>query len=219
MGKRSDFKRHKGDFYRTTDERALLPLLPHLKAEGSFVEPCAGQGDLLDLMAKLAPGLRCSMAFDLMPQRGDILQGDALQLTELDVLGADYIITNPPWSRELLHPMIQRFMGFAPTWLLFDADWKHTEQAGPLLAYCAMVVSVGRVRWMKDTKSDGKDNAAWYLFHQFEPTDRSLSGRQGPVFIPRSPEICERGRIALSMNRPKRGKRVSDMDVSAVEKV
>ena len=40
-------------------------------------------------------------------------------LGEHEFLEADYIITNPPWDRKLLHPMIEYFTAFRPTWLLF----------------------------------------------------------------------------------------------------
>ena len=56
------------------------------------------------------------------------------------------------------------FRNFRPTWLLFDADWAHTKQARPYLKYCDKIVSVGRVKWIPDSKMTGKDNCAWYLF-------------------------------------------------------
>ena len=43
MGKRSEFERHKNNFY-PTPESAVLPLLPHLPPECEFEEPCAGNG-------------------------------------------------------------------------------------------------------------------------------------------------------------------------------
>ena len=46
----------------------------------------------------------------------------------------EYIITNPPWNRKILHPMIEHFADFKPTWLLFDADWMHTKQSTPYLS-------------------------------------------------------------------------------------
>jgi hypothetical protein len=51
-----------------------------------------------------------------------------------------------------------------PTWLLFDADWKHTKQAIPYLSRLCTIVSVGRVRWIPGTPYTGKDNCCWYLF-------------------------------------------------------
>jgi hypothetical protein len=69
-----------------------------------------------------------------------------------------FIITNPPWDRTILHEMIPHFTSMRPTWLLFDADWLFTLQSE--------VVAVGRVKWIPDSKSQGKDNASWYYFDQ-----------------------------------------------------
>lgn len=75
-------------------------------------------------------------------------------------------ITNPPWTRSLLHPLIVHLSNQAPTWLLFDADWMHTKQAAPYLDRLVRIVSVGRLKWIPDSKMDGKDNCAWYLFNR-----------------------------------------------------
>ena len=61
--------------------------------------------------------------------------------------------------------MIEHFADFKPTWLLFDADWIHTKQSIPYLTMLKKVVSIGRVKWIEGTKSVGKDNCCWYLFH------------------------------------------------------
>ena len=76
----------------------------------------------------------------------------------------DYIITNPPWDRKILHPMIEHFSDFKPTWLLFDADWMHTKQSKKYLTLLKKVVSIGRIKWIEGSSSVGKDNCCWYLF-------------------------------------------------------
>src|SRR5262245_3092357 len=120
MGKRSSFERRENDFY-PTPHKAALPLIPHLRGIRSFAEPCAGEGDLIQHLESF--GLRCAY-------RGDISTGqDALTVASYG--DVDAIITNPPWRRDLLHPMIAHFQKIAPTWLLFDADWAHTKQARP----------------------------------------------------------------------------------------
>jgi hypothetical protein len=60
--------------------------------------------------------------------------------------------------------MIEHFSKQAPTWLLFDADWMHTKQAVPYLTKLKKVVSIGRVKWIENSKHTGKDNSCWYLF-------------------------------------------------------
>jgi hypothetical protein len=162
MGKRSSFERRPMDFY-ATPEAAVLPLLPWLPANTKFCEPCAGQGDLIRHLMK--DGHSCVSAFDLSPDT-PYPQMDAIYLKKDDIDTANYIITNPPWSRDVLHPMIMTFKDIAPTWLLFDADWMHTKQSKPYMQYCQMIVSIGRIKWIADSKHTGKDNCAWYFFQK-----------------------------------------------------
>lgn len=156
MGKRSTFERRKNDAYQTPPS-AVLPLIPHLRGIRTFAEPCVGEGRLAS--ALVSHGLKCAFS-------GDIETGfDAITSLSLGAIKFDAIITNPPWTRELLHPMITRFQSIAPTWLLFDADWVHTRQAIPFIDQCSHIVSVGRVKWIEDSQFTGKDNAAWHRFH------------------------------------------------------
>jgi hypothetical protein len=155
LGKRSDFPRRPHDDYQTIDPKALARLLPFLKRDGieSFAEPCIGEGHLATALTDL--GFHCVLGSDI---KGGI---DALLL--IDFNGADAIITNPPWTRAVLHPMIEHFLAHAPvTWLLFDSDWAHNVQAAPYLRYCSDIVAVGRLKWFNGTA--GKDNASWYRF-------------------------------------------------------
>lgn len=161
MGKRSDFERKPNDYY-PTPPTALVPLLPHLHDRTKFVEPCAGDGRLIDYLELFDH--TCTFACDMEPRRADIVQMDAFDLSEKDCAGANYIITNPPWSRDILHPLILRFVSLRPTWLLFDADWLYTKQAKAYMEYCVAVVAVGRVKWIEGSTNTGKDNCAWYLF-------------------------------------------------------
>lgn len=163
MGKRSSFERRDRDFYPTPVE-AVLPLLPHLSPATRFCEPCAGDGALIDHLT--SAGHVCLHASDIEPRRADILCADALTGPWS---GWDTIITNPPWDRSVLHPMIEKFSDCAPTWLLFDADWIHTRQAAAYMPRLRKVVSVGRVKWIPDSKMTGKDNCAWHLFDK--PSD------------------------------------------------
>ena len=173
MSKRCDkFKRRAQDAY-DTPEKALLPLLPHLPDDFSFWEPCAGAGKLFDAICKYC-NWRDALLTDIAPRDDFVQKADALD----QPAGCyyDLIITNPPWTREILHPMISHFRAQAPSWLLFDADWAHTKQAIPYLTYCHKIVSVGRVSWMENGTS-GKDNCAWYLFDKVEPFRTEFVGR------------------------------------------
>ena len=132
----------------------MVPLIPHLRGIRNFAEPCAGDGALIRHLEEF--GLSCVFA-------GDIRNGqDALALDSYGA--ADAIITNPPWSREVLHGLVTHFQSIAPTWLLLDADWKQTRQAAPFLPHCSDIVAIGRVKWIEGSKFTGKDNACWYKF-------------------------------------------------------
>src|SRR3990167_11031285 len=153
MGKRSNFLRRKNDDYATPSV-AVKPLLPFLgRTHGRFIEPCCGEGHLIDVL--VLSGMECIQYSDM--------ELDARR-TQYDITDVDYFITNPPWTRELLHPIIDNLRKQLPTWLLFDADWMHTKQARPYLPFCDLIVSVGRVKWIPDSLYVGKDNSCWYKF-------------------------------------------------------
>lgn len=175
MGKRSSFERRKNDEYQTPLP-PVLELLPHLSGIRTFAEPCRGEGRLVGHLESL--GYTCAFASGLNDGF------DAITSAWPNV-AFDAIITNPPWTRKILHPMILRFQSIAPTWLLFDADWAHTGQCLPFMDQCSLIVSVGRVKWIEDSESTGKDNAAWYRF------DKDHKG--GPRFFTKGydPEIAE----------------------------
>jgi hypothetical protein len=158
MGKRSDFERRERDFY-PTPYAAVVPLLGHLPPRTLFVEPCAGDGALVSHLHR--HGHHCVDATDIDPGNPFIGARDALTA---QIGQGQFFITNPPWERTILHPLIEHLSDQAPTWLLFDADWMHTKQATPYLPRLRKIVSVGRVKWIPDSKMTGKDNCCWYLF-------------------------------------------------------
>lgn len=173
MGKRSSFPKIPKDQYQTIDKRAVEALLPFLPERVKFAEPCCGEGHLIADLEVLG-NHRCVWASDIEEGK------DALTLSREELEKADIIITNPPWSRPILHAMIPAFVQLKPTWLLFDADWFHTKQAASYVRdLCTDFVSVGRLVWMPDTKISGKDNVAWYRFATDKTEDYVKSyGRQ-----------------------------------------
>lgn len=161
--------------------RAGQALWPHLGGVQTFVEPCAGAGDLIWQMEHL--GLRCVGAYDIEPRGVGIVQSDALKLSATELGIADAIITNPPWTRlrptgDPLHGMIKHFMQFAPTWLLFDSDWMFTLQSQSLMPFCTDVVPIGKLRWMPGTTLDSTDNCAWYCFDASGDKPTVFHGRE-----------------------------------------
>jgi len=182
MGKRSGFERIPRDFY-PTPQTAVPPLIPHLSGVRTFAEPCCGDGALVRHLE--GNGLRCVYA-------GDIIHGqDALAL---DHYGAvDAIITNPPYTRELMHRLIAHFQRIAPTWLLLDFDWAATRQAAPFMPCCSDIVVLARLKWFERSKDTGMDNHAWYRFdsrHSGGPVLHNNRG-QGEVMPSRRVKVCE----------------------------
>jgi hypothetical protein len=91
MGKRSNFKHRKADFY-PTPFKAVQPLIPHLNGVRRFAEPCQGDGRLVRHLESF--GLSCVYA-------GDIADGqDALAHT--DYGNPEAIVTNPPHTHAVL---------------------------------------------------------------------------------------------------------------------
>jgi hypothetical protein len=166
MAKRSDFERISKDKYRTPPE-AVLPLLPHLRPRTHFVEPCAGDGRLARHLED--HGHRCLAAYDIEPEGRWVPAAPEVRRADASLLrwtrpGDAIWITNPPWRRDWLHPIILNLCQQAPAWLLFDADWAHTIQWIPYKPYCRKIVSAGRIEWIEGSGQTAKDNAAWYLF-------------------------------------------------------
>lgn len=150
MGKRSDFERRPKDFYPTPCE-AVVPLLAFLEPCTKFTEPCYGEGDLARHLEN--NGHICTEAYD---------EEEDARISQR--FKGSVFITNPPWDRKLLHPIIENLSSIAPTWLLFDADWMHTRQSTEYVKFLEKIVSVGRIKWIPDSKMTGKDNCCWYLF-------------------------------------------------------
>lgn len=171
MGKRSSFGRIERDFYPTPYE-AVVPLLPLLATHTRFAEPCAGNGALINHLQRA--GHACVEASDIEPHADGII---ARSFFDIEETSADCFITNPPWERWLLHSAIEQLSSIAPTWLLFDADWMHTRQSAPFMPFCRKIVSVGRVKWIPDSKMTGKDNCAWYLFDRASDAPAQFVGR------------------------------------------
>lgn len=175
--------RHRNDFYRTIDARAVAALAPHLVPGCRFLEPCAGDGSLIGLLE--AAGFECYGRFDLAPACPYVPRRDAMTLDP----GEGTIITNPPWLRPTLHRLIAQFVEVAEeAWLLFDSSWCQTGQASALgQRWCTDVVAAGRLKWFENSTSDATDDCSWYRFSRDKqaptryhwPGNRRADRRQG----------------------------------------
>ena len=168
-----NFARRKNDEYDTPD-KGIAPLLPYLGPSCRYVEPCAGKGNIVNFLKK--HGHECVGAYDINPRAEGIDKMDMFDTFDNRKLfnDAEFIITNPPWTRKLLHPMIEMWQKIKPTWLLFDGDWAFTKQASPYLLNCKKIVAIPRLKWIEGSPHSSKDNCAWYLFdenHNGGPTE------------------------------------------------
>ena len=189
MGKRSDgqFERIPKDKY-DTPRSAVLPLLPHLAPGTTFAEPCAGVGQLMDILEGF--GHKCTWATDIEPRRADIgcLNAMALPLIGRRNIHAQMIISNLPWTRAIMHPLIDRLSAMMPCFFLFDSDWHDTKQSRELIWRCSRIIPVGRVKWIPGSEHVGMDNVSWFEF---------LPGHtEGPRFIPIGAPVPVRATVA-----------------------
>lgn len=171
MGKRdgNKFERVSRDYYATIDPAAATALRPHILQGVKYIEPCAGNGDLVNLLSGFAV---CVGGYDIEPQQNWITKKNCLEISNSDLAfrGVDYFITNPPYTWSMLKPLLDHLPRLLPTWMLLPADYMHNIRMGPYMKNCDKVVSVGRLYW-QDNKIKGVDNYAWYLF------DENVSGQ------------------------------------------
>jgi len=182
LGKRELIKKERNprDFYGTIDPAAVEALAPFLNPQTRYVEPCAGEGHLISLLASVAPLVRCVGAYDIEPQTPTVVQRNCLSLTARDTLPADVFITNPPFHWGMLQPILDHLPDLLPTWLLLPADVAHNRRMAPYMNRCSKMVSVGRLYWFlnEDGKAiKGVDNFCFYQFVK-EPTTTVFYSRQ-----------------------------------------
>lgn len=146
MSKRSSFDKIPKDFYATIDPNAIPQTFREFIEHDSYAEPCYGGGDLEKLLEGVAV---CLWKSDIREVKA--VQKDGLHLTEEDVSSCDYIITNPPYTKDVLLPLIDHWRNLKPTWLLLPADFMHNKYFKPYMDCCSLVLSVGRLYWFENT--------------------------------------------------------------------
>lgn len=175
MGKYSEFERKPRDFYRTP-EAAVLPLLPHLpRGPFSYAEPCAGDGYLVHHLQKHTEGV-CVMASDIHPMKDWISARDAFSHDRHTMKHPEFIVTNPPYERNLLVELIPHLSSIAPTWLLLRSDFLFNKYASQFMSKMVKVVAVGRVSW-EENGVTGKENHAWIQFSNYKSEPTRFVGR------------------------------------------
>lgn len=147
------FERKDRDYYPTIDPDALPEKFLEFIDGKEYWEPCAGDGSL-DYLIEKASALNtyCVQASDIEPQDGTITPLDALEITKemFSNSGADCFITNPPFSKKLLFPLLDHLPNIAPTWLLLRASTLHNKRMKKYWKNCSQVVSIGRLGWFRN---------------------------------------------------------------------
>ena len=170
MSKRSNFKKVDKEFYPTTDPKVMVPKFVSSIEGKTYAEPCYGEGDLEDMLMDVAT---CKWRSDIRNTVATSEEMDALEVTPYDVRECDLIITNPPFSKNVLLPLIDHFISLKPTWLLLPADYMHNLYFSPYMSKCSRVVSIGRVCWFPEEgkKVSSTDNFCWYFWEKDATSD------------------------------------------------
>lgn len=176
MGKRDNdkFERNKRDYYATIDPAAVNALVDHLPLPCSFVEPCAGAGDLVVELCR-HHAIFCLGATDIEPSHHLVEKFNCLD-SSVAHPDQNCFITNPPFSWDMLKPILDHLPTLSPTWLLLPADYMHNIRMAPYMSHCSRVVSIGRLYWMPN-KVKGVDNYCWYKFED-RPVETVFYGRK-----------------------------------------
>lgn len=163
MSKRSDFPKVEKDFYRTCDGKAIPPKLVEFIRGKTYCEPFYGQGDLEDLLMDIAT---CTWRSDIRETVGCSKVMDAMCLAKEDVDRCDLTISNPPYTKSVLLPLIDHLVSLKPTWLLLPADMVHNKYFVPYMKGCSKVISIGRLCWFpKDGKRVAStENYSWHFW-------------------------------------------------------
>ncbi len=174
MGKRSSYELKPRDKYYTP-EAAVKPLESFLDYGVTYCEPCAGNGAIVTALHTISPYSLCVLATDIEPDKDWILEFDANNLTDDQLMNCMYIITNPPYTWGVLRPLMDKFISLRPTILLLPADYMHNLRMKPYMEKCVWVKSIGRVKWQEGSKGVGMENSCWYFFDKNKPTDEPTS--------------------------------------------
>lgn len=163
LGKRSEFERVERDYYRTFDLKAGATLKPFIEEYATYFEPFAGAGDLVNQI----DFADCVYKTDIEPQSGDIDTFDAFDYNKsmLEWRQVDYLISNPPWSREIFHRALDHFVPMIDVWFLMSSNWKHNKSSAPYVSkWLVDIVPVGRMKWIENSPHSGKDDCDWLKF-------------------------------------------------------
>ena len=159
------YERQVGDFY-PTPAWVTLCLLDTVPLRGIVLEPCAGQGAMAKVIADAGHQV---IATDLIGHDScifPIVSGvDALQAPL--PAGVQTILTNPPYRRDLLPRLVERWLEIlnpvgGKLCLLLRSLWGESQSGQALTtrhpAYAGRVKLPRRIRWFAGTDADKGDS-------------------------------------------------------------
>jgi hypothetical protein len=164
--RRSRYLKKARGLYETREPRAVEALSTYLPPGSRFIEPCAASGRLRGHLIAHPNGYTCDRASDIVPLASDVERKDVFSYTSADVAPGAAFITNPPYDRDVLDPLIAHLSDVAPTWLLLYVGWLFAQESAPLCDRMRFIVPLGhRPRWFDGKGSETRD-FAWVLFGQ-----------------------------------------------------
>lgn len=137
--------------------------------EFTYIEPCCGAGDLISQIK----GGKCVQAIDIEPEISK--DSEIYSVTEKGdaryhpLVKADYIISNPAFSREYkqsFFTMLQRFLreDVKAIYMLLPFNWICNQDFQWAMEYCESIRPIGRLKWIPgSTQTETKDHL-WYKF-------------------------------------------------------
>ena len=164
------------DAYYTSDPKAHLALCQHLPDNFSYIEPCAGSGELIKGIQSLIPGANCVQAIEIDVNSKNNVSDTEITIgdsTKVEFKECDFIITNPPFSKEykkVCFEIIKKSMFHAKegAWMLLPLGWVCNKDFQFFMSHCVMVVPIGRVKWFADSPSQESSDSVWMLFTNYE---------------------------------------------------
>lgn len=152
-------------FYPTLPS-TIEPLLPLLPKRTRFIEPCAGDYSLAGYLEQ--HGHECVFASDLEPRHEEVCVRDAGK-HDFRSIQADMVITNFPYRKQLLKPILENLIPQIDIWMVIYSSWLDTLWAAKFMEHAAIELPIGRARWplgveVTDPGGAGKRDFSWVLF-------------------------------------------------------
>ena len=157
---KSNYQRVPGDYYPTIDKRCVYALLQHFKIKktDTIFDVCAPQGSgIIDTLREVG-------------KQNAFCKPDSFE----EKIRADWIITNPPYDRKLVDPIIERQIErirrnevsvFA---CLLRNNFDHAKSRQHIFKdetlYFGQVKMLFRPRWIEKSKGSPIHNYVWHIW-------------------------------------------------------